>query len=205
MLNEKLRNWYSEHGVTNRLGPITMAMLISADNQSQNFPSLHGPGVKGASTKALAPFVRALCAELDDGDDFRHRRAKLAATLDDWYQIIGGAGNFLTRDEQQKLAKAVHSRLLNYQYLSATAISDGKLLWNTIPKHHYWEHLLTFSVSLNPRVAQTYSEESAMGVGAKCYKSLCFGPYERTIQVSFLRKYMLALQLDFAEHLWNEG
>lgn len=177
-----------------------MAMLSTEAN---TFPCLHGPGVKGASTKALSPFVRALTAELDDGTEFKHRRAKVAASIDEWYQTIADAGNFLTEAEVQRLSRAVHTHLQNYHRLSSMAIAEGKLLWNTIPKHHFWEHVLSFAVSLNPKIAQTYAEESAMGVGARCYKSICFGPYEQTIQLSFLRKYMLALQLSFAEHIWG--
>ena len=60
---------------------------------------------------------------------------------------------------------------------------------------------------LDPRktsmIAQTYLEESLMGVAAKCYRAICFGPHRKTIQRTFLHKYSVALDLAFNSQAWN--
>ena len=52
--------------------------------------------------------------------------------------------------------------------------------------------------SINPRYAQTYAGESLVGRVSTMYKGSFFGPYKRVIQEKVLKKYLIALEIQFA-------
>jgi hypothetical protein len=61
---------------------------------------------------------------------------------------------------------------------------------------------LADSGGLNPRVFQTYIEESFVGAGAKVYKKSVSGPYDNVIQGKILKKWCLALSLRWSD-VWQ--
>ena len=97
-----------------RIGELTMAMLFPGSVNTTTYPQLSGPSIKGASTRALVPFVKQLAAQCVDGSKLRARRFDMISALDEWYETLYSGGLFLTAEQQQKMGDIVHKQLINY-------------------------------------------------------------------------------------------
>ena len=96
-LNQKIDEFYDRTSATERLTPITVAML--GFDSAGSFAMLGGPAVKGANTKALVPFCAELSAALDNGSPENSRRARMFIHLWDFYALLQSAGEFFEPDE----------------------------------------------------------------------------------------------------------
>ena len=81
-----------------------------------------------------------------------------------------------------------------------TFLANGRVAWNTVPKHHYFCHVGLRSEDLNPKWTQTYTNESVVGRICSIYKSCLNGQHDKVVQKSVLSKWFVGLQVDLAQH-----
>ena len=154
--------------------------------------------IKAAVTKALIPFGAEVARELDNGTPEKHARAMLLHYLARFVEIIEGEPIFCSTSAQQELEDVVNGFLLNYAFLARASMEQGKVLWQVVPKHHYFAHFAYIAKLINPRMLRVYCEESMIGRICNIYSGCKHGPYHRTVQKTVLTKYLLALQLAFS-------
>jgi hypothetical protein len=191
-INTELQAFYTDRRSRDRFPEITMAMLQA--NLSE-YPVLHGPSVKGATTRGIVPFVADICRRLDDGSFAKHRRAVMTGALARMYDIMYGSDVFFSDNELCRFRQAIYEFLVNYHSLAAHHAERGELYYNVVFKHHFLGHVSESAASLNPRCLQTYTEESNVGRGAAIYAATANGPFENTVQRAVLSKFVLALTL----------
>jgi len=156
---------------------------------------LHGPAVKAANTRALTWFTRDLCRLLDDGSEPKSRRRQALEELCMFYDICKCGGTVLSEKHAKSLEMCVRRFCAHYAWLAWNACGRGLLRWQVTPKFHYFFYFALRASYLNPRVQQTYIDESLIGRICKIYKSCLNGPFAKIVQTSVLRKYLLALQI----------
>ena len=81
--------------------------------------------------------------------------------LNAYYQIIEGAGMFLTRDESARLESAVEKCLVFYGALASKAMADSKYKYSTVNNHHFF-HLGKSAKWINPKTVRCYMAEDFM-------------------------------------------
>ena len=127
---------------------------------------LAGPGIKGATVKALVPFVAKLAEDLNDGSERKQHRYHMMKGLADYYNILASAGDLLSAAEIFRLDEAVYMCTASYVWLAAWAVRSGLVRYNIVSKHHYFCHLPDISANtVNPRLVSTYVEESLVAQG----------------------------------------
>ena len=119
-LNERLSEYYTAYNIRDRL---ELSMKVLSAESLVTFPMLSGPGVKGATVRALVPFVAEVAAELQDGSRRQHRRHLMMTGLMDWYRLTDSSVTFLSVADQAEVREAVHRFLLNYQYVANWCLS----------------------------------------------------------------------------------
>ena len=82
----------------------------------------------------------------------------------------------------------------SYGWLAYNARCEGRFEFQVIPKFHWFIEMSIQARQLNPRYQQTYQGESMVGRVATIYKRSLYGPYQRTIQNTIVRKYALGLE-----------
>ncbi|CAK0873204.1 unnamed protein product [Prorocentrum cordatum] len=98
--------------------------------------------IKAAQQRCLAPVILELIRDdYDDGTDERQWRTNCLKNLNEYYQVIDGAGMFLTTEEYARLESAVEKTLVFYGALASKAMADSKYKWSTVNKHHFYFHL----------------------------------------------------------------
>ena len=195
-LRRRIQLHYRTHRVTSQIPPLRRENLVSV---SGTYPCLHGPGVKAANTRHLMPFVAALMEELDDGSEWAYHRRRVASYMDRLYAILYDGPMFLSAAEKLELKQVSHRLLLHYVWLSAWSARRGKLWWNFVYKFHYMYHLVQQANLINPRFAQSYTEESLVGKIMLIYKASCNGPFFAHVQRTVLKKWLSGLQCNFGE------
>ena len=92
----------------------------------------------------------------------------------------------------------VHSVVVNYAWLARDACLSGALLYNIVPKVHYFVHMGEIASMINPRFLRTYVEESMIGRITAIYGGSKHGPYHATVQRTTLLKYLVGLELAYS-------
>jgi hypothetical protein len=162
-LNTELKTFYGNRHVHDRC---ELSMKVISDKVDK-FPSLQGPGIKGATIKSMVPLVAQLAHHLDDGTVLKHRRSVMVAGLRDFYNVLQEADDFVDEQQLQILDTSVYDRLANYTFLAHHAMQHGQIRYNVIQKHHMMAHLPGFArASMNPRLVAAYTEESFVGQGS---------------------------------------
>ena len=193
-LNAKLKAWYSEHRVQNKLPTVKATNFKDGDR----FPELKGNGVKAANTKAVIPFVLELqqrATRLNPSPRNKHME-KVVLALQTAIDIMYSAGHFLDDETWTALDKNLTRLGQHYQYLAVMEFKEGRMRWQTIPKLHCVSGQLAEQAALiNPRHVQGYASESMVGEMCRIYNRCQSGPFERVIQRTVMRKYTTGLQL----------
>ena len=193
-LNGRLLAYYREFGISDRL-VLTMKAL-TAESLS-NFPMLSGPGIKGATCRALAPFVSTLAGELAAGDAVKTRRSLMMQGLLMVYSVLESSELCMCAANVEHLGAAMHQFLINYSYLASWHMLRGNVRYNLTFKHHYCQHLhaMAAATGINPAKVSTYTEESFVATGARLYNHNAYGTRTQSV---VLAKWLNALQLKFA-------
>ena len=163
-INEDMRAFYTARRVENRLPPLRISNLTTEGG----FPELHGPIVKAANTRSLAPFVLELqrrAVEADATESNRHC-FKALESLCAAYDLVYAAGYFLNPVEQLTLER--HLTRLGVHWQRLANLHAGQMAWQMRPKLHYAvAHVAAQARLINPRFVQTYGSEGLVGKYAR--------------------------------------
>ena len=194
ILNDRIKTFQQESRERN---PCPKLYWKNLTFDGDSWPELHGPVIKGATTKSLAGFCCFLTNELNDGSEYKARRAALFAHLLEFNTIVDGSGTFLTDAQKLRLKTCVHAFLLNYSWLARVCAIASLFRWHIVPKFHYFAHLPAQADVCNLRDTRCYLEESSIGRFAKVFRNSANGPYHKRVQHVVLVKFVLGLQLRF--------
>ena len=156
--------------------------------------------LKAAEVRGMLPCVTQLCTEFDDGSDNWKHQLKLCKNLCTVYDVIHNGGIMPTDGEFQILEKAGRNVLLHYTYLSRLALDNSKLMWNVIPKHHYFWHLVQNAKWTNPRFTWCYGGEDLVGKISNLGMSCTRGTAVFHVPAKLMEKYRLAVHVE-----WTRG
>ena len=193
-LNTEIAKDYKRTGEQNRLPTLTRTCIRAS---TTDFPCLSNPGIKAANTRAILPFVTRLCIRLDDGSELRHKRRLCIEHLNCFYEIIYSASEFLSEAESEQVQHHVFQHLKYIAQLAQDAASKEKLFWGVVPKHHYFAHIGLESDYMNPRLQQTYLDESYIGRICEVFKTLLDGKYDKCLQKNVTTKVLLGIHILF--------
>ena len=200
LLHADLLAWYKAQKVSERLPRLSMNMFFE-DGKARGYPQLSGPGVKGANTRHVVGWVASLCERCDDGSpEARHRRIAVD-NLATFYRVLYTSGYVLTAEQFAEQLLAVQRALRSYQWLAYDAMQAGELMWNIIPKFHYWAELALQARCFNPRWCQCYRGESLIGRVMPLVSAGLNGPFRDTIQARVLEKYIVAFEVQITNVL----
>ena len=192
LLNEKLLAYYRLYKIHDRV--FINLKIMNAEGNSE-FPMLAGPAVKGATCRALVPFVASLTQELVGESRVSQRRAEMLQGLVKVQNVLETSGMFLTPLRILELEYALQELLSNYHYVAGYHMERGNVRYNVTFKFHYTHHLGSLGKVVNPNKLNTYMEESFLAAGARLYNH---GAYAGKVQEVILKKYLTALQLRYA-------
>jgi hypothetical protein len=194
-INEHLANWTRINRPSHRLPTLTIRSLFD-DGKVSGFPSLLGPAIKAANTRACAAWVVSIAALFDDHSVASRHRLTVCESIVAWYKLVYSAGVVLTHAEFRLQFRLVQRCLRSYQWLAWDSAASGVFNWHIIPKHHFWAEMAYQAELLNPRFQQCYSGESMVGRVMPIFKRSINGPCRNTVQRTVLRKYALGFQID---------
>ena len=110
------------------------------------------------------------------------------------YAVLYDGGAFLGDEQIRILRRNLLAMGAGVQNLRILVEADGFWGWAVSPKMHIAQHLdMQAQLSVNPRCAQNYAEESAIGTVARVWKRSATGKYRNAIQRYVLRKRVVAL------------
>ena len=199
-INEQMRAFQREHGERNPCPPLVWSNIVNLP-ENTTFPELHGTLIKAATTKSLVTFAAHLAATLNDGSEYKKRRAKMLQHLLNFNNLIGDAPVFLSDPQKSQLRVCVFGFLANYSWLARSCALLGIMRWHIVPKFHYFAHFPAQADIVNLRDTRCYVEESTVGRFAKVFRNSACGPYHNTVQCVVLMKYLLGLQIRFGMDL----
>jgi len=181
-----------------RMPSLTWANVLPGP-EHKTYPCLRGQIIKAANTRCYIPFVAHLAELCNGGGHFCARRMQLAQAARDLNQLFDDQPMFLSAEGETQCAELVRTMLLSYSWLARHSMDRGVLWFNVVPKMHYCSHLPNQSKLVNPRCTRTYIEESLVGRAQVFFRTCLRGTYASTIQGTFLRKYLLGLQVQFSD------
>jgi hypothetical protein len=194
-INQLLNAFNSDFPASSYLKDLSMANLL-LDGTLGSWAELHGPTVKAASTRHLAPFINRLAVQYcDSGSDFDVSVLEVAGNLCKMYDIMYTAGRFLTERQHSELTEACYKLGYHYQRLRGLCDACGWLYFQIKPKTHMTMHVPFFGKLINPRWVQCYCSESMIGVVTQIWEGSVSGPYHNTVQRTVLLKYLVQLAI----------
>ncbi len=99
-------------------------MQLIGIKKTTEFPCLHGPSVKAASTRALVPWAAEVSALVLDGSSYRRRRHRMIMHLLQFQQTVQRAGMFFKPEELVAVRSSIRDHLVCYQWLSIQACEN---------------------------------------------------------------------------------
>jgi hypothetical protein len=158
-LNFRIRDFQSKHRTSNRCPPLFWKNIVRSP-ENNNFPELHGPAVKAATTKDLVMFCSALADELNDGTEYKSRRAAMLRHLLKFNTLVDTSPTILSEDGKAQLKTCVHGFLVNYVFLARACALALVLRYHIVPKFHYFAHFPAQADVCSLRDTRCYLEES---------------------------------------------
>ena len=165
-------------------------------NVHGSFPLFHGQTIKAATTRAIAPFMKELCEEFNDGSDHDKHRLKVLEYLVEFYSIIADVEPFFAPKTAKRFKFVIVQLLKHYSWLAQEAQIKSLLRWKVELKHHYFFHMALRHMEMNPKFCSCYMDESMIGRMTKILGSCLDGPFENTYQTAAFEKYLLWLTID---------
>ena len=185
----------TEHG--NQLSQLDLKNFVTDIRAPHtNFPEMQK--MKAAEIRALVPAVALLAEQHKDLSEEWGHNYKMIESLHKMYQIIYGAGMFLTPQQFSALEKHSLRFLLEYSFLSNHALSEGKLRFSVTPKFHYLCHIVQQSQFINPRTTWCYGGEDLVGAASALAHSCTSGTNSWFVASKMLEKYRVAKHMDWS-------
>ena len=133
--------------------------------------------------------------------------ASLLTTWPGFTCVLYTSGYVFTAEQFAEQLLAVQRSLRSYQWLAYNAKQAGGLMWNIIPKFHYWAELALQARCFNPRWCQCYRGESLIGRVMPWVSAGLNGPFRDTIQARVLEKYLVAFEVQITNllEIWTSA
>ena len=151
---------YDEMHVENRLTMLSLSMLCNLASPHAEYPALHA---KAADTRHLVPVMALVAIDLHDGTERSHHQIQSLRHLASFYDLCDDADMFMNQATSDACLEHMEGCLSHYCWLHFAAASDGRWLYNIVPKVHYAWHLAYNARFMNPRFKWTYKAESWIG------------------------------------------
>ena len=146
------------------------------------------------------PYALGLQRRATDADpnDTNKHALNIVESLNQSYELMYGAGCFLTADEHRRLSIMLHRMDANYQLLAKRTCDAGQMMWKQVTNTHYCVARLADQAALiNPRFVQCYAFEGLVGKIALIWQTCQDGPFHRIVQ----HKVLLKCRAGFAHEL----
>ena len=118
---------------------------------------------------------------------------KLTKSLDNTYKTMYSSGMFFTAEEHSRFTNDVQRTGKYLNALRFIAKGQHELYWNITPKCHYFLHLPTQGLVMNPRFTQCYHEESLIGKVSLMWEAATNGPYKSVVQRNVMIRCLVLL------------
>ena len=158
-LSRKMLGFYSRNKhIGSRLGGLRFENFTDPGKPHTAFPEL---SCKAAQARYLVPFGVELSRDpnLNSGSD--HDMALLYALehMQGFYDKMLVGPNFLSAATSAAMIDDAEKFLAFYTFLANHSAEHGILRFGYKPKHHYFYHMSTDAVRMNPRLGWTYADE----------------------------------------------
>ena len=148
----------------------------------------------------LEPLVYVCARRRLESPEEKLRMSVLDNTLG-FFRTIENGGTHLSTGESERCLQCVTEALLAYTELARRALDKGRLLWNIVPKHHYWFHIGHQAKFLNPRVGWVFRDEDYVGRIAKIGAASTFGIPSHKVSKPLFGKYRAGMHLRWERRL----
>ena len=159
----KISTLYTELGIDseNRIRRFPMSAFCSVKAKWDSFPCLSG--IKAKQCRWLVPVFLQICEEFKDADSYSQHKYQCLKHLNDVYDIMDRASLHPGTNDARAFRKSIDNCLLHYSRLSVISMNSGVLMWNTIPKMHWAQHLGLLFRWLHPKLYSCYQGETMVG------------------------------------------
>ena len=195
----KISKHYNELGIDseNRIRRFPMSAFCNVKAKWDNFPSLSG--IKAKQCRWLVPVFLEICEEFKDADSYSQHKYQCLKHLNMVYDIMDRAGLHPSTTDAKAFRKSLDSCLLHYSRLSVISMESGVLMWNTIPKMHWAQHLGLLFRWLNPKFYSCYQGETMVGHMSALGHACLNGIAAHQVPLKVCWRFRLAF------HLRNQG
>jgi hypothetical protein len=163
-----------------------------------SFPSLSG--IKAKQCRWLVPVFLQICEEYKDPEDsYSQHRFDCLKHLNDVYDTMDRAGLHPSTNDAKAFRKSLDNCLLHYSRLSVLSMKAGVLMWNTIPKMHWAQHLGLLFRWFNPKYYSCYQGETMVGHMSALGHACLNGTPAHQVPLKVCWRFRLAF------HLRNQG
>ena len=111
--------------------------------------------IKAKQCRWLVPVFLQICAS--------EHRYQCLKHLNCVYEVMDNADLHPSSNDAKAFRKNMDNCLLHYSRLSVMSMNSGVLMWNTIPKMHWAQHLGIFFKWYNPKFYSCYQGETMVG------------------------------------------
>lgn len=186
---------YKECQTSCQFSCLTLHMFCDPLKPKGHYPKLEG---RGAEVKGLVKALRQVWVQLMDHSQEYHvsvlscfdAQIEIQSLLDDCKDL------FLTPAEVRRLRDLVDEFLLSYTKLSNAAFAENELLWNLVPKFHWYWHLIYRAQYLHPRKGNTFIDEDFVGILKVIVKACVSGIQPHNVPALVIEKMRWSMHID---------
>lgn len=195
----KISKHYNELGIDseNRIRRFPLSAFCNVKAKWDNFPSLSG--IKAKQCRWLVPVFLEICEEFKDADSYSKHKFQCLKHLNNVYDIMDRAGLHPSTTDAKAFKKSLDNCLLHYSRLSVISMNSGVLMWNTVPKMHWAQHLGLLFRWLNPKFYSCYQGETMVGHMSALGHACLNGTAAHQVPLKVCWRFRLAF------HLRNQG
>ena len=196
----KIFTLYTELGIEseNRIRRFPMSAFCRPKFKWDSFPSLSG--IKAKQCRWLVPVFLQICEEYKDPEDsYSQHRFDCLKHLNDVYDTMDRAGLHPSTNDAKAFRKSLDNCLLHYSRLSVLSMKAGVLMWKTIPKMHWAQHLGLLFRWFNPKYYSCYQGETMVGHMSALGHASLNGTPAHQVPLKVCWRFRLAF------HLRNQG
>lgn len=177
-----------------RLTNLRMSMVMDPKNPHSQWAKLDA---KAGETKHFAPCFLQVAKKMwhksERPED--HRMIKALEAMVSFVALCDRSKMFFSAEEYEEAWGLAKGFAKDYEILAAWASSEGRLLFNTVIKHHTFLHLAKDAVHCNPKHHWTFRSEDFVGQIAKLAHSITMGTSATRISAKLSSKYRILLHL----------
>jgi hypothetical protein len=158
----RCKELYAEVGATaaspiSTIASLQLRQVVDLQAPFASYPELGG--CKAQQCKGLFLAMALLLDELQGSSEEDKQLRMCYHHLRAYYAILDGAAMILSDEEYGRLLTRARAFLITYSWLAGHWSGRGKLLFNVIPKCHYFWHLTMDGKYLNPKCTSCYKGE----------------------------------------------